>query len=235
MALIFWVWMFLPQHEYIQNTRNNELHYIKAVLLCADYMVANKAAFHGLYQDHIRPLQWHHNERSGVSNHRRLECLFNRLFRLRSKKTSKLGITVLCEGNPAVPDGFPSQRTSNAENGSIWWRHHAADEFLVSFLQWYAEDYFTVHVCPFRDIKGGRFKNTYVLLKLRAPKSTSFNVWVRYFVWNFKGTIHLKFHTKYSERYHTRFWTPPPPPSEPITSTESLMYVKLQWKPKVVL
>ena len=29
-------------------------------------------------------LQWRHNERDGVSNHRRLECLLNRLFRRRS-------------------------------------------------------------------------------------------------------------------------------------------------------
>ena len=30
----------------------------------------------------------------------------------------------LFEGNPLVTDGFPSQRASNAENVSIWWRHH---------------------------------------------------------------------------------------------------------------
>ena len=36
------------------------------------------------------PLQWRHNERDGVSNHRRLDCLLNRLFRRWSKKTSKL-------------------------------------------------------------------------------------------------------------------------------------------------
>ena len=42
---------------------------------------------------------------------------------------------------------------------------------------------------------GGRFNNTYELLNLRALKfhlwikSTSFNVWARYFVWNFKGTL----------------------------------------------
>ena len=29
------------------------------------------------------PLQWHHNERYGISNHLRLDCLLNRLFRLR--------------------------------------------------------------------------------------------------------------------------------------------------------
>ena len=42
---------------------------------------------------------------------------------------------------------------------------------------------------------GGRFKNAYELLTLRALKfqcfikDLSFNVWVRYFVWNFKGTL----------------------------------------------
>ena len=47
-------------------------------------------------------LQQRHNERDGVSNHRRLECSSNYLFRCRSKKTSKLRTTVFCEGNPPV-------------------------------------------------------------------------------------------------------------------------------------
>ena len=42
----------------------------------------------------------------------------------RSKKTSMLRVTGLYEGNPPVTGGFPSQRASNAENVSIWWRHH---------------------------------------------------------------------------------------------------------------
>ena len=46
------------------------------------------------------PLWWRHNECDGVSNHRRLDCLFNRLFRRRSKKTSKLRVTGLFEENP---------------------------------------------------------------------------------------------------------------------------------------
>ena len=36
-------------------------------------------------------------------------------FRRTSKGTSKLGGTGLCEGNPPVTGGFPSQRASNAE------------------------------------------------------------------------------------------------------------------------
>ena len=54
-------------------------------------------------------LQWGHDERDGVSNHRRFGCLFNRLFRRKSKKT-KLRATGLCEGNLPVTGEFPSQR-----------------------------------------------------------------------------------------------------------------------------
>ena len=53
-------------------------------------------------------LQWRHNEPDGVSNHRRLDYLLNRLFRRRSKKTSKLRVTGLCEGNSAVTGEFPA-------------------------------------------------------------------------------------------------------------------------------
>ena len=70
------------------------------------------------------PLQWRHNECDGASNQWRLDCLLNRLFRRRSKKISKPRVTGLCEGNPPVTGGFPSQRASNAENVSIWWPHH---------------------------------------------------------------------------------------------------------------
>ena len=69
-------------------------------------------------------LQWRHIERDDVSNHQRLDGLLNRLLRRRSKKTSKLRVTGLCGGNSPVIGEFPSQRTSNAENVFIWWRHH---------------------------------------------------------------------------------------------------------------
>ena len=45
------------------------------------------------YFCHFRVLQWRHNERDGVSNGRPHDCLPNRLFRRRTKKTSKLRIT----------------------------------------------------------------------------------------------------------------------------------------------
>ena len=69
-------------------------------------------------------LRWRHNERSGVSNHQPLDCLLKYLFRRRLKETSKLRVTGLCEGNSPLTGEFPAQRASNAENASIWWRHH---------------------------------------------------------------------------------------------------------------
>ena len=69
-------------------------------------------------------LQWRHNDHDCVSNHQPHDCLLNLLFRRGSKKTSKLRVTGLCEGNPPVTGGFPSQRASDTENVSIWWRHH---------------------------------------------------------------------------------------------------------------
>ena len=80
--------------------------------------------WNSLWPAYVVTLQWRHNGRDGVSNHRRLECLLNRLFRHRSKKTLKLRVTGLGEGNPPVTGGFRSQRASNAENVFIWWRHH---------------------------------------------------------------------------------------------------------------
>ena len=73
----------------------------------------------------IYTLQWRHNERDGVSNHQPYDCLLMRLFRSRSEKTSNPLVTVLCEGNSPVTGEFPAQRANNAENVSIWWRHHA--------------------------------------------------------------------------------------------------------------
>ena len=69
-------------------------------------------------------LLWRYNEREDVPNHLRLNCLLNRSFRRRSKKTSKLRVTGLCEGNLSGTSEFPAQRASNADNVSIWWRHH---------------------------------------------------------------------------------------------------------------
>ena len=62
-----------------------------------------------------RTLQWRHNGRDSVSNHQPYDCLLNRLFRRRRKKTSKLRVTGLCAGNSPETGEFPAQRASNAD------------------------------------------------------------------------------------------------------------------------
>ena len=69
-------------------------------------------------------LLWRHNWHDNVSNHQPHDCLLNHLFRRRSKKTSKLRATGLCAGYSPGTGEFPTQKASNAENVSIWWRHH---------------------------------------------------------------------------------------------------------------
>ena len=73
--------------------------------------------------DQHKTLQWRPNERDDASNHKPHDCFLNGLFRRRSKKTSKLRVTGLCEGNSQVTGEFPEPWASNAENVSIWRRH----------------------------------------------------------------------------------------------------------------
>ena len=77
--------------------------------------------YHITYQ--WEPLQWRHSGRDSVANHQPHDCLLNHLLRRRSKKTSKLRVAGLCEGNSPGTGEFPAQMSNNAENVSIWWRH----------------------------------------------------------------------------------------------------------------
>ena len=90
----------------------------------------------------IHPLLWRHNGRDCVSNHQPHDCLLNRLFRRRSKKTPKLRVTGLCAGGGGGGGGdspvaaeFPAQMTNSAENVSIWWRHHGKHTFCTECLR----------------------------------------------------------------------------------------------------
>ena len=85
----------------------------------------NSLALSPVSSSYAGALLWRHNGHGGISNHQPHDCLLNRSFRRRSKKTSKLHVTGLCEGNSPMTGEFPSQRASNAENVSISWRHHS--------------------------------------------------------------------------------------------------------------
>ena len=94
---------------------------------------------------HRDTLKWRHNNRDGVSNQRRYDCLLNHLFRHRSNKTLKLRVTGHYAGNSLVTGEFPAQRASNAENISIWWRHHEIVP-LYYFKQSYHHKKLTIEI-----------------------------------------------------------------------------------------
>ena len=94
-------------------------------------------------------LQWCQYEHDDVSYHRRLLCLLNCRFRHRSKKTSKLRVTGLTAGNSPVTGEFPRQRASNAENVSIWWRHHVRAQRPMK-------------ECPCKDVIFGSWVTEYI-------------------------------------------------------------------------
>ena len=52
-------------------------------------------------------LRWRHNDHDSVSNHQPNGCLLNRLFRHRSKETSKFRVIGLCVGNSPGPVNSP--------------------------------------------------------------------------------------------------------------------------------
>ena len=95
-------------------------------------------------------LRWRHNGRDSVSNHQPHDCLLNRLFRRRSKKTRKLRVAGLCAGNSPGTGEFPAQMASNAENVSIWWRHHGVVFKHTSSMLRYMIHQFDILVISFK-------------------------------------------------------------------------------------
>ena len=79
-------------------------------------------------------LQSRHNGRDGVLYHQSHQWLLNHSFRCRWKKSSKPRVTGLCAGNSPVTGEFPAQMASNAENVSIWWRHHDIDSYQIIMM-----------------------------------------------------------------------------------------------------
>ena len=49
--------------------------------------------------------------------------VYSNFYSAGDQRKDQLRVTGLCEGNSPVTGEFHAQRTSNAENVSIWWRH----------------------------------------------------------------------------------------------------------------
>ena len=74
------------------------------------------------------PLQWRHNDHDNVSNHQPHGYLLNRLFRRRSKKTSKLCVAGLCVGNSPGPVNSP-------HNGPVTRKMFPFDDVIMTTVQ----------------------------------------------------------------------------------------------------
>ena len=72
-------------------------------------------------------LRWRQNNHDGVSNHQPHGCLLNRLFRRRSKNTSKLCVTDLCAGNSPGPVNSP-------HNGPVTRKMFPFDDVIMAKL-----------------------------------------------------------------------------------------------------
>ena len=72
----------------------------------------------------VRPFHWCHNDHDGVSNHQPHGCLLNRLFRRRSKKTSKLRVNGLSAGNSPRPVNSPHK-------GPVTWKMLPFDDVIM--------------------------------------------------------------------------------------------------------
>ena len=80
---------------------------------------------HCTYCTHVvYTLHWRHNDYYGVSNHQPHGCFLNRLFRRRSKKTSKCRVTGLCVGNSPGPVNSPHK-------GSITRKMFSIDDVIM--------------------------------------------------------------------------------------------------------
>ena len=108
---------------FLEGDIENYWNALGAISKVKCWVLGNTRLSQGL-RGHRLTLRWRHNDHDGVSNHQLHHCLLNCLFGRRTKKTPKLRVTGLCVGNSPETGELPAQMTSNAENVSIWRRHH---------------------------------------------------------------------------------------------------------------
>ena len=108
------------------------------VLLIGLHMICS-----GIDQSLDIVLQWRHTERDGVSNHKRLECLLNRLFKHISKKTLKLRFIGFVRGIHRWPVDSPQKRPVTRKwlhsMTPSWWRMiaiYAILEHIIKMKLW---------------------------------------------------------------------------------------------------
>ena len=110
----------------------------------------------------INALQWRHNEHDGVSNNQHYDCFLNRLFRRRSKKTSKLRVAGPCEGIQRSPVNSPHK-------GPVTQKMFPFDDVIRTSRLWSAS-------CTQLWVEGFKIwfiiLNAQLLSEIRYPSST---------------------------------------------------------------
>ena len=138
-------------------------------------------------------LQWRHN-------HQPYDWFPNRLFRHRSKKTSKLRVIGLCAGNAPVTGEFPSQMASDAEKVSIWWRHNMKSEWEhMSRILWQ-------HIKNAFTIASKHSHKAHFSKKKYYPQYAGILVWyqISFSKYVFNVVLHCQLLTE-AQRYHCKY------------------------------
>ena len=94
------------------------------ILKYLEFICVGYGQFHFIAAKSVR---WRHDGRDIVSNHQPHDCLLGRVFRRRSKKTSKLRVTGLCAGNSPGPVNSPHK-------WPVTRKMLAFDDVIVTFL-----------------------------------------------------------------------------------------------------
>ena len=115
--------IFMRLNILTAHTDNCIIHYINITWLIKGLISPSIQQIQMHSPHSTDTLEWRNNDHDGVSNHQPHGCSLNRLFRRKSRKTSKLRVTALCAGIHR-DRWIPHTKASNADNVSIWWRHH---------------------------------------------------------------------------------------------------------------
>ena len=156
----------LPMHWYFPFRIRYAIHKAKWFRFCPlIYQAAPKLS-----------LQWRHNGRDGVSI-TGVSIVYSTVCSDADQRKHQSSASL--EGNSPITSEFPSQWASNAENVSIWWRHHVAEEqscLMKSYSLWQESYHNFGGLAPLRAVSAYivcAYKNCYAtgskLLFIRSP------------------------------------------------------------------
>ena len=126
------------------NREHLTVFYLYDILVVSVYIslqtcvsVGNKKYYYCYHR--AGALWWRHNGNDGVSNHQPHDCLLDRLFRHRWKKTWKLRVTVLCAGNSPVIGEFPhkwpvTRKKFPYDDVIMWWASSQTHIYMYIYI-----------------------------------------------------------------------------------------------------